>query len=111
MLDRSQIEGIVRKLPLERRTPDTIVDIDRLLARIEVTRRQGYGLNWQENTPGVASVAAAAKDPTGTSPIVLSLGFSTSQTTRARCKELGRLVRSAIDALPDPLRHERGDRA
>lgn len=100
-LDRDAAGKIIRDLVLSSRTPDTIVDPDRLAVRIELCRQRGYALNWQENTVGVASVAAATLDPISASPIVLSLGFPTSQVPRAQCNDLGWQAREAVDSLFD----------
>lgn len=70
-------KAILAALPdseLERRYPDeelpaptpaAITSRRVLMAELAQVRRQGYALNWEESSDGVAAVAAALPDPTG----------------------------------------------
>jgi DNA-binding IclR family transcriptional regulator len=94
-LDAETAEKILRRCELTRKTPATLTDINRIIQRLSRIRARGYSVNWQENTPGVASVAASVGAISGRPPLVLSIGFATSQATLKRCDELGIRVRAA----------------
>jgi IclR family acetate operon transcriptional repressor len=51
--------------PLESKTPNTIVDPERLLAEMERTRARGYAIDDVENEDGVRCVAAPVRDHAG----------------------------------------------
>jgi DNA-binding IclR family transcriptional regulator len=59
--------------PLEPRTPNTIVEPDRLLAEMELTRERGYAIDDVENEDGVRCVAAAIRDHMGQVVAALSV--------------------------------------
>lgn len=46
-------------------TPASITSRRELMGELTQIRRQGYALNWEESSDGVAAVAVALRDPTG----------------------------------------------
>jgi DNA-binding IclR family transcriptional regulator len=46
-------------------TPASITSRRELMRELAAIRRQGYALNWEESSDGVAAVAVALRDPTG----------------------------------------------
>lgn len=53
----NELEALLGKAPLPRRTPRTICDIDALWSELETTRERGYAVDDQENEDGVNCVA------------------------------------------------------
>jgi IclR family transcriptional regulator, KDG regulon repressor len=79
-------------------TPNTLTDRDALLAEFAGIRALGYSINWEENTPGVGSIAAPILDQTGGLLAVLSIAFATSQVDRRQTATLGvQVARTAAD--------------
>ncbi len=63
-LPRDEAEALLT-LPLERRTPHTITDPDRLREELALTRARGYAVDDIENEDGVRCIAAPVRDHTG----------------------------------------------
>lgn len=61
----NDLKAMVKRLPLERRTPHTITEPARLLKEIDQVRRQGYAVDDQELETGLICVAAPLRDFTG----------------------------------------------
>jgi DNA-binding IclR family transcriptional regulator len=59
--------------PLEAKTPNTIVDADRLSAEIDATRARGYAIDNVENEDGVRCVAAPIRNHAGEVVAALSV--------------------------------------
>jgi len=59
--------------PLEAKTPNTIVEADRLLDEMRVTRERGYAIDDVENEDGVRCVAAPIRDHAGQVVAALSV--------------------------------------
>jgi IclR family KDG regulon transcriptional repressor len=98
-LEDVELERLLKKISLSRRTANTLTSIDRLRQNIQQVRKAGYSINWEENTPGVASVAAPIRDEMGYAMVVISLGFATSQVRRDGMPALGeKLKRTAAQA-------------
>ncbi|MEP9375315.1 IclR family transcriptional regulator [Aquabacter sp. CN5-332] len=106
-LKPDQAESILRASQLVARTPFTLTEVDRLMERLAQVRAQGFSLNWQEHTAGVASVAAAAVGTEGELLGVLSLGYATMQASQEESQALGREVRKAADELSAALKARR----
>jgi IclR family acetate operon transcriptional repressor len=59
---------LVRRYPdeeLPAPTPNSITSRRQLLGELALVRRQGYALNWEESSDGVAAIAVAVLDPAG----------------------------------------------
>ena len=97
-LDDSALEALLTRIRLPRRTARTITEPRKLKADLAAIRARGYSLNWEENTPGVGSVAAAICDRDRALMAVLSIGFATSQIEKAHLRKLGaRVARTAAE--------------
>jgi len=88
------------KLALEAKTPftkTTKVDLEKQLLDVQ---KSGYSINWEENTVGVASVAACIPGgPKNEEVQVISLGFATSQVQPSEIKSLGELVKKTANLI------------
>jgi len=92
--------------PLERLTPQTIVDATALEAELAGVRAQGYATTLEELEPGLVAVAAPVFDPeTGEALAALSISGPTIRLTPARLDELGALLIGHAAALSARLDH------
>lgn len=89
-------EERTRLLPesLERRTPNTIVERDKLDAHLRSVSEQGYATDEIENEDGVRCVAAPIKDHTGAVVAAISISAPAYRFTHA---DLERLKHVAVD--------------
>lgn len=81
--------------PLERRTPNTIVDADELREHLAVVRERGWAQTLEELEEGLNAVAAPVRDADGT--VVAALSVS-GPAFRMRSVDLPRVARLAVDA-------------
>lgn len=64
-LPDSELERRYPEEELPAPTPASITSRRELMAELNQIRRQGYALNWEESSDGVAAIAVALRDPTG----------------------------------------------
>lgn len=74
------LEQLLRT-PLERMTPNTIIDPNALRREIETIRQDGVALTFEENTPGSSAVAAPVHDSGGSVVAALSIGGPTERVS------------------------------
>lgn len=88
--------------------PKSLRKLDDVLAEIDKTRRQGFGIAYEEGEPGMCAVAAAIKGSTPDAPAVgtLSVAAPTVRTPVEKLQEWGPGVIAAADRLSDlwPIR-------
>lgn len=94
-LDGPAVDALLDRAGLPRRTSNTQTDIRKLKAELASIRARGYSVNWEENTVGVASVAAPIPDAADGFVPVVSIGFATSQVERKEVPALGERVAKA----------------
>jgi DNA-binding IclR family transcriptional regulator len=83
---------------LRRVTDNTVTDRQALMADLSTIRERRYSINWEENTPGVGSIASPILDTRGGLLAVLSIAFATSQVDRRQVAALGaHVARAAVD--------------
>lgn len=99
MLDEDAVGTIVKRVGLPRRTANTTTDLRKFRAELAGVRSRGYSVNWEENTPGVASVAAPIKGAADGLVPVVSVGFATSQVDRKDLPSLGARVAKAAHEI------------
>jgi DNA-binding IclR family transcriptional regulator len=102
-LDSAAVDAILDRTGLPADTAHTITSRAGLTKRLAEVRAQGYSINWEERTVGVASVAAPVTNPESGAVCVLSLGFATSQIKRDEVGKLGKYVRAAAKLLATKL--------
>ena len=97
-IPQAELEEILHKSGMEKRTPKTITSLPRLLKELEKVRDQGYALDDEENNLGARCVAAPIFDERG--EIVASIGLSgTTQQVSAQT------MPPIVEALKDTARH------
>jgi DNA-binding IclR family transcriptional regulator len=77
---------------LEPKTPNTIVDPDRLRADLEAIRRRGWSVDDIENELGVRCVGAAVLDETGTPVAGVSVTAPATRLTKEKLPAVAALV-------------------
>jgi len=97
-IPQEQLEEIVHKSGMEKRTSKTITTLPRLLKELEKVRAQGYAVDDEENNLGARCVAAPVFDERGA--IEASLGLS-GTTQQVSAQTMPRI----LEALKSAARH------
>lgn len=102
--------ALVGRLRLDKRTPKTITECNKLLAALETIAEQGYSLDLGENIENLIGMAVPVRDIRGSVVAGLSLmGPSMRLTSASRARLLPKL-RAAGDALSRRLGWQPGQR-
>ena len=114
-LRRSHRERVLRAAALEARTPNTLTDVDALLAEIETVARHGHALDREEFLEGMIALAVPILDPSGRLVSTLSFHAPTQRfDLEAAMEQLPALLRAAADLaalIDDPRRRSPGGRS
>jgi IclR family acetate operon transcriptional repressor len=97
-LPQDQLEEILRKSGMEKRTPKTISTVPRLLKELEKVRAQGYAVDDEENNLGARCVGAPVFDERGSIEASLGLSGTTQQVSPQTMPRI-------LEALKDAARH------
>jgi DNA-binding IclR family transcriptional regulator len=98
-LDEGTVDELLGRTGMPARTSRTLTDSKALKKDLRQVRLRGYAANWEENTPGVGSVAAAICDPQDKLVAVLSVGFAISQADLRSLPKLGAKVAATADEI------------
>lgn len=82
--------AILHRIPIERLTPNTLVDPELLLADLALTRARGYAISKGEHVDGVVSVAAPVFDHTGKAIGAIGMFGPSSRNPEDRLHSFGR---------------------
>ncbi|HEX8881421.1 MAG TPA: IclR family transcriptional regulator [Candidatus Acidoferrum sp.] len=77
-LPKHEVEALVKRQGLKKRTPKTIATMSRLLAELEHTKSEGYAVDDKESSLGARCVGAPVFDGAGN--VVAALGASDTLT-------------------------------
>jgi DNA-binding IclR family transcriptional regulator len=97
-IPQEQLEEILRKAGMEKRTPKTITTAPRLLKELEKVRAQGYAVDDEENNLGARCVAAPVFNERGAIEASLGLSGTTQQVSPQTMPRI-------LEALKDSARH------
>jgi DNA-binding IclR family transcriptional regulator len=97
-IPQDQLEQILRKSGMEKRTPKTITTLPRLLKELEKVRTQGYAVDDEENNLGARCVGAPIFDERGSIEASLGLSGTTQQVSPHTMPRI-------LEALKDAARH------
>lgn len=97
-IGQEQLEQILRKGGMEKRTPKTIVTASRLLKELEKIRVQGYAVDDEENNLGARCVAAPIFGEHAAIEASLGLSGTTQQVSPQTMPRI-------LEALKDSARH------
>lgn len=89
--------------PLERATPNTVVDFDILWEQIQQVREQGYALNVAENRPDVCAIGSAIVNASQRPVATVTISMPFSRYDPERVPEWGNLVSSAAEEISRSL--------
>lgn len=92
--------------PLERRTPATIIDPEKLRQELSAIRDRGYSTDNIENEDGIRCVGAPVFDHASAVCGAISVAGPAVRVVPERFAELGRLVREHADAISSRMGHE-----
>jgi DNA-binding IclR family transcriptional regulator len=90
---------------LQRCTPRSITEWERLEAELAGVRRQGYAVNAEELEPGLVSVAAPIYRADGHVAAAVSVSGPLFRFPTARVREYGQYVREAAGTASQVLGH------
>lgn len=97
-LPQDEIDHSIETWGLHRFTPNTITDRETLYAELEATRKRGYAIDVEEESPGVKCVAIPVRDssgyPTGAISISGSLMSMKDEILEEYAKTLSRVCNS-----------------
>lgn len=96
MLPESRRRQLVRALPLERFTPNTIVDADQLLAEVDASIARGWSVDEEEYLPGLVCLAVLVPCDSGNLAVAMQ-GPSIRLDMRDSSRYLTALKRAARD--------------
>lgn len=91
--------GLLGRLTLAPRTPNTIVDVDDLLVELDRIRRRGYAVDDEEQEIGIRCVAAAVRGPAGDAVAAISISGPTGRVNVHHIADLAQSVRGAAAEL------------
>lgn len=91
-LEPEKIKELLEKSVLEKRTPYTIVDKERLWKEYEKIRSQGYAISDEENTLGGYAVSAPIRDKSGKVFACLTIALPKSRLTPEKKVEYIELI-------------------
>lgn len=97
--DDARVASILSGCGMPKRTPKTLTSLRKLKTDLAQVRQRGYAVNWQENTVGVASVAAPIRSRHLTAPAVISLAFPVSYVDRRKIPSIGELLKTAAATI------------
>jgi IclR family acetate operon transcriptional repressor len=98
-LDEGLVRLIAQETGLPRRTPNTITDVDSLLADLELVRSRGFAVDDEEDEPGVLCIGAAFLGRDGSPAGAVSITGLKADMPEWRLQELGRTVRAHADEM------------
>lgn len=93
---------------LERRTPNTITDPERLRSELERIRDRGFSIDDIENEDGIRCAGAAIRGNDGRPLGAISIAGPASRMPEARLYEVGELVAEAARTLSAKFGYEEG---
>lgn len=77
-LPKHEVEALMKRQGLKKRTPRTIITMTKLVANLEHTKREGYAVDDEENSLGARCLGAPVFDASGN--VVAALGASGTLT-------------------------------
>ena len=103
-LSEEEVHSIVDRLGMPRKTPNTITDIDALLAALERVRSDGFCLDDEEDVEGVLCVAAPLTHLPGGAVGAISVTGLKADPLLRQPRRVGREVRTAAAEIAEMAR-------
>lgn len=105
-LEEDEVKRILRKQALKPYTPNTIKNIEALLADLRTVRRRGYSIDDEEIEIGLRCVGAPIKDHTGVMIGAISVAAPSARLTDREIPTFGKLAVEVAGAICKELGHE-----
>ena len=102
-LPPTQARSILQSYPLAAMTPNTITDINQLLAQFEDFRRQGYAIEREENEIGGLCISAPIHNHTAQPVAAVSVSFPLSRLDEAMISTYGSMVKAVVQRISEKL--------
>jgi IclR family acetate operon transcriptional repressor len=102
-LSNPEVDAIVRRIGLPRRTPHTITTVTALRRQLGIVRRQGYSFDDEEDHEGVFCVGAAFFDRDNAPSGAISVSGLKSGRSDADLHRIGEIVRTHANRLSKEL--------
>jgi IclR family transcriptional regulator, KDG regulon repressor len=106
-LDEQEVKRILRKQALKAYTPNTIKNLDLLLADLRAIRNRGYSIDNEEIEIGLRCVGAPIRDHTGTMIAAISVAAPSARLTEQKIPVAGRQVMELAAAISKELGYEK----
>lgn len=98
-MSEDEVRAFAARAGLERRTPNTITDIERLVTEVAKTADRGWSMDLEENEVGIVCVGAGVQDHTGRTIAALSVSQLKSDPEAVPLEDLGPLVAAAAQKV------------
>jgi len=100
-LSDAEVRRLVEGQPMPRFTPNTICDVDDLLAELALIRTRGYAIDNEENEPGIMCVGAPVRNREGVVVSAISVAGPTIRVNRETIPQLAEHVMEAAERISD----------
>jgi DNA-binding IclR family transcriptional regulator len=101
-----KLEALLASEPLDRHTPATIVDPEKLKVHLNLVRTRGYAIDDEEFIAGVRCVAAPILGPDGYALGAISVAAPSARLSLKRAQDVGAAVREIAQILSGMARLE-----
>ena len=102
-MHESEIKRIVKTKGFHRYTPNTIQTMEKLMAKVESIRSEGYSLSWEDITPNVGAVGAPVFDHSGRVVAAMSVASIVPRLGPERLPFLIEQVKKATELLTSEI--------
>ncbi|WP_019241905.1 MULTISPECIES: IclR family transcriptional regulator [Bacillus] len=102
-LPTQEVISILEKTGLPKHTENTIVDKESFLIELRKIRNQGYGVEIEENEPGITCIAAPVFDNRGSITAAVSISGPSFRMTDKRLIELSPLIKEIGEKISNRM--------
>jgi IclR family transcriptional regulator, KDG regulon repressor len=110
-LEETDVKLVVQSQPFKILTPNTIRNLDLLLADLRATRKRGYSIDDEEIEIGLRCVGAPIYDHTMRMVGAISVAAPSARLTTQKLPAFGRMVLEAAEEISKELGYEKQKRA
>jgi DNA-binding IclR family transcriptional regulator len=110
-LEETDVKRMLQSQPFKVLTPNTIRNLDMLLADLRATRKRGYSIDDQEIEIGLRCVGAPIYDHTMRMVGAISVAAPSARLTTQKLPAFGRMVLEAAEEISKELGYEKQKRA
>jgi IclR family transcriptional regulator, KDG regulon repressor len=110
-LEEQEVKRILRKQALKAYTPNTVKNLDLLLADLRAIRNRGYSIDNEEIEIGLRCVGAPIKDYTGAMVGAISAAAPSARLSGQKVSSVGKLVMAVAEEISAKLGYEKPTKA